>query len=68
MAKRGKKPRKDCRIQDRAVEDNLVEFFRENEMLWNSQKTDYRNKARRQQIFKTKATELDIGVDHDFDK
>ena len=26
MAKRGKKQRKDCRIQDRAVEDSLVEF------------------------------------------
>ncbi|KAJ3590202.1 hypothetical protein NHX12_008156 [Muraenolepis orangiensis] len=40
MPKRGKKQRKDCRIQDRAVEDSLVEFFRENEMLWNSQKTE----------------------------
>ncbi|KAJ3588778.1 hypothetical protein NHX12_009632 [Muraenolepis orangiensis] len=59
MAKRGKKQRKDCRIQDRAVE-----FFRENEMLWNTQKTDYRNKAKRQRILETKATELEIGVDH----
>ncbi|KAJ3605173.1 hypothetical protein NHX12_027223 [Muraenolepis orangiensis] len=64
MPKRGKKQRKDCRIQDRAVEDSLVEFFRENEMLWNSQKTDYRNKAKRQRILETKATELEIGVDH----
>ena len=36
IAKRGKKQRKDCRIQDRALEDGLVEFFRENELLWNS--------------------------------
>ncbi|KAJ3588551.1 hypothetical protein NHX12_012143, partial [Muraenolepis orangiensis] len=64
MAKRGKKPRKDWRIQDRAVEDSPVEFFRENEILWNSQKTDYRNKAKRQRILETKATELEIGVDH----
>ncbi|KAJ3604743.1 hypothetical protein NHX12_029482 [Muraenolepis orangiensis] len=64
MPKRGKKQRKDCRIQDRAVEDSLVEFFRENEMLWNSQKTDYRNKAKRQRILETKATELEIEVDH----
>ncbi|KAJ3610043.1 hypothetical protein NHX12_022137 [Muraenolepis orangiensis] len=62
MPKRGKKQRKDCRIQDRAVEDSLVEFFRENEMLWNSQK--HRNKAKRQRILETKATELEIGVDH----
>ncbi|XP_061657918.1 uncharacterized protein LOC133491058 [Syngnathoides biaculeatus] len=31
--KRQKKQRKDCRILDRAVEDSLVEFFRENELL-----------------------------------
>ena len=64
MHMRGKKQRKDCRIQDRAVEGSLVEFFRENEMLWNSQKTEYRNKAKRQRILQTKATELEIGVDH----
>ncbi|KAJ3589141.1 hypothetical protein NHX12_009989, partial [Muraenolepis orangiensis] len=45
MPKRGKKQRKDCRIQDWA-------------------KTDYRNKAKRQRILETKATELEIGVDH----
>ena len=33
-------------------------------MLWNSQKTEYRNKAKRQLILETKATELEIGVDH----
>ncbi|KAJ3580999.1 hypothetical protein NHX12_017187, partial [Muraenolepis orangiensis] len=27
-------------------------------------KTDYRNKAKRQRILETKATELEIGVDH----
>ena len=64
METRGKKQRKDCRIQDRAVEDSLVEFFRDNELLWNSQKIDYRNKAKRQRILETKATELGIGVDH----
>ncbi|XP_053389103.1 uncharacterized protein LOC128552112 [Mercenaria mercenaria] len=64
IAKRGKKQRKDCRILDRAVEDSLVEFFRENELLWNSQKTDYRNKAKRQRILEAKATELQISVDH----
>ena len=61
METRGKKQRKDCRIQDRAVE---VEFFRDNELLWNSQKIDYRNKAKRQRILETKATELGIGMDH----
>ena len=64
METRGKKQRKDCRIQDREVEDSLVEFFRDNELLWNSQKIDYRNKAKRQRILETKATELGIGVDH----
>ena len=64
METRGKKQRKDCRIQDRAVEDSLVEFFRDNKLLWNSQKIDYRNKAKRQRILETKATELGIGVDH----
>ena len=64
MEARGKKQRKDCRIQDRAVEDSLVEFFRDNELLWNSQKIDYRNKAKRQRILETKAAELGIGVDH----
>ncbi|XP_061663625.1 golgin subfamily A member 6-like protein 22 isoform X2 [Syngnathoides biaculeatus] len=62
--KRQKKQRKDCRILDRAVEDSLVEFFRQNELLWNSLKTDYRNKAKRQRILETKATELQISVDH----
>ena len=64
METRGKKQRKDCRIQDRAVEDSLVEFFRNNKLLWNSQKIDYRNKAKRQRILETKATELGIGMDH----
>ena len=64
ISKRGKRQRKDCRIQDRDVEDSLVEFFCENELLWNSQKIDYRNKAKRQQILETKAIELGIGVDH----
>jgi hypothetical protein len=41
-----------------------VEFFCENELLWNSQKTEYRNKAKRQRILETKATELEIGVYH----
>nr|XP_006812997.1 PREDICTED: uncharacterized protein LOC102800831 [Saccoglossus kowalevskii] len=63
-AKREKKQRKDCKIQDREVEDSLVEFFRENELLWNSQKTEYRNKAKRQRVLKAKATELGIDVDH----
>jgi len=65
MPKRGgKKTRKDCRIQDREVEDGLVEFYRENDILWNSQKTGYRDKAKRQRILEMKAAELDIGVDH----
>ncbi|KAJ3583464.1 hypothetical protein NHX12_017283 [Muraenolepis orangiensis] len=51
-------------LEKKTVEDSLVEFFRENEMLWNSQKTEYRNKARRQRTLETKATELDIGVHH----
>ena len=64
MAKRRRKQRKDCRIQDQAVEESLVDFFRENELLWNSKKTEYRNKAKRQRVLETKATELEIGVDH----
>jgi hypothetical protein len=33
IAKGGKKQRRDCKILDRAVEDSLVEFFRDNELL-----------------------------------
>ena len=43
-----KKPHKDCRITDPGVEDELVEWFRENDSLWNTQRTAYRDKARRQ--------------------
>ena len=43
-----KKPREDCRITDPGVEDELVEWFRENDSLWNTQRTAYRDKARRQ--------------------
>jgi len=38
-----KKPHKDCRITDPGVEDELVEWFRENDSLWNTQRTDYRD-------------------------
>ena len=40
-----KKPRKDCRITDPGVEDELVEWFRENDSLWNTQRTAYRDKT-----------------------
>ncbi|WAR14076.1 HS12A-like protein [Mya arenaria] len=66
IAKRGKKQRKDCRILDRAVEENLVEFLHKNELLRKSPKTDYRNKAKGQRILEAKATELQISVDHLF--
>ena len=45
-----KKPRKDCRITDPGVE-----WFRENDSLWNTQRTAYRDKARRQRFLATKA-------------
>ena len=38
-----KKPRKDCRITDPGVEDELVEWFRKNDSLWNTQRTAYRD-------------------------
>jgi len=50
-----KKLRKDCRITDPGVEDELVEWFRENDSLWNTQRTAYRDKACRQLFLATKA-------------
>ena len=44
-AKKPEKPRKDCKISDKDVEDDLVEWFRENDNLWNTQRTAYRDKS-----------------------
>lgn len=62
-ATKPKKPRKDCKI-DQKVEDDLIEWFRENDSLWNTQRSAYRDKARRQRLIATKAEELGISSDH----
>ena len=36
-AKKSKKPCKECKISDKDIEDDLVEWFRENDSLWNTQ-------------------------------
>jgi len=46
------------------VEDELVEWFRENDSLWNTQRTAYRYKSRRQHLLAIKAEELGINGDH----
>ncbi|KAG0710533.1 hypothetical protein GWK47_022629 [Chionoecetes opilio] len=62
--KKPKKTRKDCKISDQDVEDDLVEWFSENDSLWNTQRTAYRDKARRQRLLATKAEQLGISSEH----
>lgn len=63
-SKKTKKPPKDCKISYQDVEDDLVEWFRENDSLWNTQRTAYRDRARRQRLLATKAEQIGISVEH----
>ncbi|KAG0714446.1 hypothetical protein GWK47_014138 [Chionoecetes opilio] len=62
--KKRKKTRKDCKISDQDVEDDLVEWFSDNDSRWNTQRTAYRDKARRQRLLATKAEQLGISSEH----
>ena len=44
--------------------DSVGRFCRGSELVGKSQEVDCRSRAKRQRILETKATELDIGVDH----
>ena len=62
--KKGRKPKTDYRIDDHAIEVNLVEWYRVHDELWCQKKSDFRNKARKDRMFEEKSREVGLSVAH----